>query len=61
MGLKVGDVRMWDFFGGTKLYANMEDRLDDELSAQSNPLIDKQHVLLEEQVRKGKAHWLVLL
>ena len=52
MGLEVDDVRMWDFFGGTELYANMEDQLDDELTAQSNALIDKQHILLEERVCK---------
>lgn len=50
MGLKVEDVRMWDFFGGTDLYANMEEQLDDQLTAQSNALIDKQHILLEEKV-----------
>ena len=53
MDLKVEDVRMWDIFGGSELYANMEDQLDDELTAQSNALIDKQHVLLEERVRES--------
>ena len=51
MCLQVEDVRMWDFFGGSELYANMEDQLDDELTAHSNALIDKQHILLEERVR----------
>lgn len=55
MGLKVEDVRMWDYFGGNELYANMEDQLDDELTAQSNALIDKQHVLLEERVSKASS------
>ena len=50
MGLKVEDVRMWDFFG-SELYANMEDQLDDELTAHSSALVDKQHILLEERVR----------
>ncbi|KAL3142431.1 hypothetical protein ABBQ38_002762 [Trebouxia sp. C0009 RCD-2024] len=54
MGLKVEDVRMWDYFGGSELYANMEDQLDDELTAQSNALIDKQHILLEERDPSGK-------
>ena len=57
MGLKTEDVRMWDFFGGTELYANMEDQLDDELTAPSNALIDKQHVLLEERVRQPSPYW----
>ena len=30
----------------------MEDQLDDELTAASNALIDKQHILLEERVRQ---------
>ena len=59
MGLKVEDVRMWDFFGGNDLYANMEDQLDDELTAQSNALIDKQHILLEERV--GQFHLALLM
>ena len=50
MGLKVEDVRMWEYFGGSELYASMEDQLDDELTAANNALIDKQHILLEERV-----------
>lgn len=60
MGLKVEDVRMWDFFGGSELYANMEDQLDDELTAQSNALIDKQHILLEERVRNASLSVLLM-
>ena len=55
MGLKVEDVRMWDFFG-SELYANMEDQLDDELTAHSSALVDKQHILLEERVRTANQH-----
>ena len=55
MGVKVEDVRMWDFFGASELYANMEDQLDDELTAHSNALIDKQHILLEERVKTAKS------
>lgn len=61
MDLKVEDVRMWDFFGGNDLYANMEDQLNDELTTQSNALIDKQHILLEERVRRAPSALLVLM